>query len=307
MKLNIKSTLLLVAVFCLVLGNTGNVWASNNLVQVTHELGKVNVVKNPKTVVVFDYGILDILDNMDVEITGLPKGFIPDYLSKFSDKQYVDVGTLFEPNFELIYELRPDVIFISTRTAEQYKELSRIAPTVYLAIDTDDYLGSFQHNLEVIGEIFEQEDFVKQELGEINQAVEDLNKKVTASGKNALMIMANDGAISAYGPGSRFGIVHKEFGFPAADENIQFANHGQNVSFEYLAKVNPEYLLVIDRAATAGGSISAEQVLNNEIVKMTDAYKNNNIIYLSSQVWYVASGGLTGTRIMIEDLAKMFE
>ena len=110
--------------------------------------------------------------------------------------------------------------------------------------------------------------------------------------------------MSAYGEGSRFGIIHKEFGFTPVDKEIQVSNHGQSITFEYILEKNPDYIFVIDRAATTGGSISVEQIFDNDIIKQTDAYKNGNIVYLASQVWYVASGGLTGTMIMIEDVSK---
>ena len=118
--------------------------------------------------------------------------------------------------------------------------------------------------------------------------------------------MANDGAMSVYGPGSRFGVIHNEFGFAPADTNIDTANHGQNISYEYLLKVNPDVILVIDRAATVGGSVTAEQVLDNPLVKMTTAAKEGQIYYLSSEVWYTASGGLQSTRIMIDDVLQVF-
>lgn len=295
--------------FTLVLGvsNWEIVFAEDNTVTVTHELGQAVVKKNPKKVIVFDYATLDSLDQMGIEILGLPKSNIPEYLSKFRDKRYADVGTLFEPNFERIYELRPDVIFISSRQSAQYDELQKIAPTVYLVVDPKDYLGSFSKNLRVLGEIFEKEDFVKQELAAINDEIKKVREQVTRSSMNALVLMANDGSLSAFGAGSRFGMVHKEFGFPPADPNIEVVNHGQSVSFEYLVKTNPDFLLVIDRAATVGGSISAKQVLDNPLVKMTDAAQSDRIIYLTSQVWYAASGGLEGTKIMIEDIQKAVE
>src|SRR5690554_903124 len=108
-------------------------------VTIPHELGEATIEKKPQRVLVFDYGILDSLNQMDVEIIGLPKSNIPDYLSKYNDTKYEDIGTLFEPNFEKIYELQPDLILISERQREVYDELAEIAPTVYLAIDTEDY------------------------------------------------------------------------------------------------------------------------------------------------------------------------
>ena len=277
-------------------------YAQSNTVTVVHELGEAVVTKNPKTVVVFDYATLDSLDEMGIEVTGLPKSSLPPYLSKFKDSKYVDVGTLFEPNFERIYELQPDVIFISTRQASQYAELQRIAPTVYLAVEPNDYLGSVTKNLRILGDIFGKEEFIAQEVNQLQQAFQSLRQQVDATGSNALLIMANDGALSAYGPGSRFGVVHQEMGFPPADPKIEVATHGQNIAFEYLISVDPDYLLVIDRAATVGGSISAKQVLDNPLVRMTSAYKNDRILYLNSQVWYVASGGLTATKLMLADI-----
>lgn len=295
------SQLLLVMILMSVFTYSG---LTQNVIKIEHALGTTLVPKNPHKVVVFDYATLDTLDNMGVAITGLPKASIPDYLAQYKDRRYVDVGTLFEPNFERLYDLQPDVIFISSRQSSVYPELAKIAPTVYLAIDNTDYVGSLSHNLRILGEIFEQQEYIERTIDDLEQEFAAIRDKVTEAGLNALLIMVNDGALSAYGPNSRFGVLHKEFGFSPADPHIEVANHGQNISFEYLLKINPDFLFVVDRAATVGGSISARQVLNNAIVKETSAAKNDRIIYLTSQVWYVASGGLTGTRIMIQDIMQ---
>lgn len=271
-------------------------------ITVKHELGEAVVPKNPERVVVFDFATLDILDAMGVDVVGLPKGNIPESLSKYKDDQYENLGSLKEPNFEKIYELAPDVIFISTRQLDLYDEFAEIAPTVYLTVDGSKYMESVRNNVQVIGEIFNKEDFVAEKLEDIEKAIKDLNEKVTAEGKNALVVLANDGNISAYGEGSRFGIIHADFGFIPVDPDIQVATHGNSITFEYILEKNPDYIFVIDRAATVGGSVSAEQIFDNDIVKQTDAYKNGKIVYLSSQEWYVVSGGLNSTMTMIEDV-----
>ncbi|GJM75014.1 hypothetical protein HMSSN036_72300 [Paenibacillus macerans] len=55
--------------------------------------------------------------------------------------------------------------------------------------------------------------------------------------------------MSAYGPGSRFGLIHDVFGVPAVDDTIEASTHGQSISFEYVAEKNPDYLFVVDRDA----------------------------------------------------------
>ncbi|AKL95352.1 ABC-type enterochelin transport system, periplasmic component [Clostridium aceticum] len=276
--------------------------AEPKILTITHELGEATLERNPQRVIVFDYATLDSLNQMDIEVIGLPKSNIPQYLEKYNDSQYTDVGTLFEPNYEKIYELQPDLILISGRQADLYEEFEKIAPTVYLTIDTQDYLGSFSSNLTTLGEIFEKEDFVQEQLQVIQQKITELKQLVVDAEKKALIIAANDGALNAFGKGSRFNIIHNEFGFAAADENIEVANHGQSISFEYIVEKNPEVIFVIDRAAVTGGTAAAEQVLDNDLVKMTDAYKNDAIHYLSAHVWYVASGGLEATNIMIQEV-----
>jgi iron complex transport system substrate-binding protein len=302
-----KKAFSITVVILMVLAASFSAFAQQDTITVVHELGEVEVAKNPQTVVVFDYGLLDTVDSFGVKVAGVVKSSLPSYLEKFRADQYVDIGTLFEPNFERIYELQPDLILISARQAEVFEELNRIAPTVYLTIDTSDYWGSFSSNLRLLGEIFDRSELVEAELRGIKEAMDVINAQAAELGASALILMANDGALSAYGPGSRFGVIHKEFGFPAADSNIEVVNHGQNVSFEYLVQVNPDLIFVIDRAATVGGSISAQQVMDNPLVRMLNAHRNDNIYYLTSQVWYTASGGLVGTKIMVEDLEAVFQ
>ena len=273
-------------------------------VVVTHELGEVMITEVPQRVIVFDYATIDSLNQMGVEILGLPKSNVPAYLDAFNDERYENVGTLFEPDFEKIFELAPDLILISGRQAAVYEELAKIAPTIYLTVDTQDYLGSFEHNVSTLGQIFGKEEEASKAVAEVSERVKKVKDLATASGKEALIVMANDGALSVYGPNSRFNVIHDDFGFAAADPNIEVSNHGQSISFEYIVDVNPALIFVIDRAAVTGGSEAAEKVLDNDLVAMTDAYQNNEIHYLNAHVWYVASGGIQSTNIMIDEVLK---
>mgnify|MGYP000856164635 CR=1 FL=1 len=63
----------------------------------------------------------------------------------------------------------------------------------------------------------------------------------------------------------------------------------------------------MDRAAVAGEDISAKQVIKNDLIKSTTAYKNANITYLDAHVWYVSSGGITGTMKMVEEIQNSIE
>ena len=82
------------------------------------------------------------------------------------------------------------------------------------------------------------------------------------------------------------------------------STHGQNISPEFIAEKNPEYLFVIDRGAVVGGQSSAEQIVETTLVKNTKAYKNDNIIYLDANYWYLSGGGLISVSEMIRQIEK---
>lgn len=280
--------------------------AESQEMTITHELGEVTLDKNPETVVVFDYGILDIMDNLEIEVSGLPMGNIPSFLEMYGDEaKYKNVGTLKEPDFEAVFELAPDVIFISGRTAAAYEELSKIAPTVYLTVDNADYMGSVEENAMLIGELFNKEDRTSEKIAELAGKVESLKTEVTELNENALIILANDGSLSSYGAVSRFGILHNTLGFKQSDENIEESTHGQSVTYEYILEKNPENLFVIDRAAVVGGETEASSTMDNDIVKETEAFKNDKIHYLNPEVWYITAGGFTGTAMMLDEVEKV--
>lgn len=83
------------------------------------------------------------------------------------------------------------------------------------------------------------------------------------------------------------------------------ATHGNEASFEILVKLNPDYIFVMDRDAAIGsdGAKFAKEIVENELVMGTDAYKNGNIIYLAHPaVWYTAEGGIVALDVMLQDL-----
>lgn len=274
---------------------------------IEHELGEATVPKNPENIVVFDFGALDTLDALGVEVTGVPQMNVPTYLEKYGSDPYVNVGGLKEPAFETIAEINPDVIIISARQVEDYQEFTRLGPTVYIELDTDDYMTSFEENVLMLASIFDKEEEATEHLNEIKERVASLREEVSALEEDALILLANDGKVSAYGAGSRFGMIHDDFGFLESDENIEASTHGQSVSFEYIVKQDPDYLFVIDRAAVVGGETSAEQIIENELTRNMKAYENDKIIYLDPNYWYLSSGGLTSVSEMITEIEQAIE
>jgi len=274
----------------------------DNSITIEHELGETELEKNPEKVVVFDFGSLDTLDELGIEVAGVPQSNIPSYLEKYEGDDYENVGSLKEPDFEKIAEIDPDLIIISGRQSDLYDQLEELAPTVYLGVDTTRYMDSFEENVEKIGQIFDKEAEVEEALENIEKDIDSVQEKAEASDKNGLIILANDDKISAYGPSSRFGLIHDVFGVPAVDEDIEVSTHGANVSFEYVVEQDPDILYVVDRSAAIGEGSAAKQVVENDLMEKTKAMKNDDIVYLDPDFWYLSGGGLVSVAEMLDEV-----
>lgn len=266
--------------------------------------GSIEVPKNPKKVVVFDNGSLDTIDALGAGATviGAPTENLPKYLEQYTKVE--SAGGIKEPDLEKINQLRPDLIIISGRQQDFQEKLSKIAPTIYLAVDVKDTWNSTKRNIQTLATIFDKKELADQKITELEAEIGDLKAEAEQSGEKALVVLVNEGQLSAYGEGSRFGIIHDTFGFKQADNAIEASTHGQSVSYEYVLEKNPDILFVIDRTKAVGGDDTNDNLDENELVKQTNAGKNSKIISLQPDVWYLSGGGIESTRLMIQDVAK---
>ena len=280
--------------------------AEQTTVQVTDANGeKAELKKNPKRVVVFDYGVADILKNLGVDaVVGLPKnGKMPEILSNYSDDKYTNVGSLKETDFEAVESLNPDLIIIGGRQAEDIDSFKEIAPTVNLAVDGQDYMNSFKTVVTDLGNLFDKQDEAKKAIDEIEAKIAKVNKTVTEKGLTASVVMANEGSISAFSAKSRYGLIYNGLGFAEVDKNIDDSTHGQQVSFEYFLENKSDYVFVVDRGAVTGKGEAASKLFDNEVMNKTEVAKNGNIVYLNSVIWYTMTGGIESTNQMIDEIA----
>ena len=316
MKRLVLSILLMATFGLAACGNTGNsstvsTQTSNTTEQTTVSIkdsngDRVEVQKNPQKVVVFDNGSLDTLDALGVgdRVIGAATKNLPSYLDKYKDVE--SAGGIKEPDLEKINQLQPDLIIISGRQSDYKEELAKIAPTLYLAVDTKEPWESVQQNVNALAEIFGKEDKAKEELATLTKEIEETKEKASKLEQTALVTLVNEGQLSAYGSGSRFSLVHDVFGFKQADDQIEASTHGQSVSYEYILEKNPGILFVVDRTKAIGGDDSKDNVSANELVAQTDAGKNDQVISLQPDVWYLSGGGLESMKLMIEDVNQAF-
>ena len=269
---------------------------------------ELEVPYNPKRIAILDLACLDIIDELGVgdRVVGMASTSI-DYLEKYSnDASIKNLGTIKEADLEAVMECEPDIIFIGGRLSKSYDALSEIAPVVYLATDTNEGLvNSVSKNAKTIASIFGMEDKVDSLMSDFGARIDTIKK--ISSGKTALVGMTTSGSFNLLGNDGRCSLIGVEAGFNNLTAVGSTSTHGNETSFETVVQQNPDYIFVMDRdsAISTAGAKTAKEIVENELVKTTDAYKNNHIIYLEhSNVWYTAEGGIQALDIMLTDLEK---
>jgi iron complex transport system substrate-binding protein len=272
--------------------------------KVQHAKGETTVPSKPKKVLAFDLATLDTLNVLGVEVAGVPTARFPEYLAKYGSDKYEKIGTLFEPDYEAVNAAEPDLIIVGGRSSAKYADLAKIAPTIDMTVDPKDFVGSVMRNVQLLAQIFDKKAEADAQLAKLDQSIAGLKGEASKAGKG-LLVLTTGGKMSAYGPGSRFGHLHTEFGIVPAVEGLATTNHGQAVSAEFILKTNPDWLFVIDRdVATGQNSGAAKKVLDNDLVAQTAAWKNNQVVYLDPTNWYLIGGGLTAMQASTDQIAK---
>ena len=268
----------------------------------------LEVPYDAQRIAVMDMASLDILDSLGLgdRVVGSSSTSL-DYLQEYvTNDEIVDLGTIKEADMEAVMSCEPDVIFIGGRLAQSYDALSEIAPVVYLSTDTEiGLVKSVEKNAKKIASMFGLEDDVKDLMNGYDARIEKL--KAFAEGKTAIIGMCTSGGFNVLGNDGRCALIGNEVGFEniGVDANVDTSTHGNEASFEFVVEKNPDYIFVLDRDVAIGtdGAQLAKDIMENELIMGTDAYKDGKIVYLEHPaVWYTAEGGVNALGFMLEDL-----
>lgn len=269
---------------------------------------ELTVLANPKRIAILDMASLDILNSLGVSdrVVGSTTTKLP-YLSDIVNAEDVaNLGTIKEADLEAVMACEPDVIFIGGRLSKNYDALSEIAPVVYLSTDSElGVVESVRKNAGIVASMFGLEDKVDELMSGFDARIATLAE--AAKDKTAIVGMCTSGSFNVMGNDGRCSIIGREIGFEnvGVDANIDTATHGNEASFEFVVKQNPQYIFVLDRdaAINAEGAQLARDIMENELVMGLDAYQEGHVVYLANPaVWYTAEGGVTALDIMLSDI-----
>ena len=222
----------------------------------------------------------------------------------------MNLGTIKTADLEMVAASEPDIIFIGGRLGAMYADLEKIAPVVCLGVDYEKgIVESTKANAKTIASIFGKEGEVDELFTDFQPRIEKLHEVL--NGKNVLLSMYNANALGLMDTASQLNIIAKELGAKNLGESVgesEKATHGEEASWETIVTLNPEYLFVLDRSsateAVDEGLKGVREVIENELIKEMDMYKNGKIVYFieHANVWYTSTGGVQALDTMLTDL-----
>lgn len=266
--------------------------------------GPADVSENPQRIAVFDVAAADTINALGVPIAGTVDGLYVDYLDDVA-RDATPLGTFWEPDFEGVHALEPDLIIVGSRSSDQLDNMARIAPSIDMTIDQD-LVGDAVKRLRDYGRIFGKTDAAAALEKKLDDRMSQAAQAAAGKG-DVLIVMTNGPKISAYGAGGRFGWLHKDLGLPEAAPEISAATHGEAISFEFIRDADPDWLVVVDRLAAIGQPGEAAQAtLDNALVQQSKAWKSGQVIYLNAADIYIAGGGVQSMIRTLDDLIAGF-
>lgn len=282
-------------------------------VTVEHKLGATVIKKLPQRVVALDMNEVDFLDQLGIPVAGMPKDFVPHFLNKYKDsKDVLDTGAIVQPNLERVHAAKPDLILITSLQANHYQELSEIAPTVHFDVDYRDshtqHIEVIKEHLLTLGRIFDKEDIAHQKAADLDVKVNEVRRITQNRPEKALVVIHNNGAFNSFGVHSRYGFIFNALGVNSASPAVDTGLHGQPITSEFIQQANPDILYVVDRTAVMESQSAIDaQSLGNPLLRQTNAWKNNRVIFADAEAWYITAASANSVKLVIDDVIRGYQ
>lgn len=175
--------------------------------------GSIDVPDNPLRVVTLEPVELDTTVALGIVPVGTAvlseTAGVPPYLGTEA-ADIATVGTVAEPTIEDIAAAQPDLILgTETRHAQYYDQLSAIAPTVFIASQSDPWRDSVRF----VGRVLGKEAKAEELLTAYDDRCAEIAEKHDTAGKTAQLIRPRSGELTLYGPSSFAGSTLECAGF----------------------------------------------------------------------------------------------
>ncbi|KXO89532.1 ABC transporter substrate-binding protein [Tsukamurella pseudospumae] len=276
--------------------------ASGEKITVSTNKGDVQVPKNPKRVVVLDNTSAETVKALGITPVAIPKGlFAKSVLGDWISNQDVkDTGTHAEPKFDVIEDVKPDLIIGGYRFAKSEGDIKKIAEktgAAFIDIAAEDgapkgRVETMRSSTITLGKIFGKDEQAQQIVADFDKNLEAA--KAQATGQSVFLSIVNGGKIDN---GAK---RMQPFIAPLNLKDVfagQAGDHHQNSGLtpEAIAQANPQWVIVMDRDAAVPPTDGSKPQTAAETFKAQQAFagvefqQKDRIFYLDND-FYLREG-----------------
>ncbi|MEU1602519.1 ABC transporter substrate-binding protein [Micromonospora matsumotoense] len=262
---------------------------------VDHARGKTDVPTTPTRVVVLEPVQLDTAIALQITPVGAAvlneAAGVPKYLG---DKAagITTVGTVQEPNVQKIAALKPDLIIgTESRHSALYQQLTDVAPTVFMATQTDPWQDNVRFTATTLGGA----DSADKLLTGYQQRCADIAKKFGTAGKSAQLIRPRDGVLTLYGPTSFAGSALECVGFKTPQRDWE-NSISVDISPERVLEAKADHVFVTTVDVNDRSTIPASVTAN------AAAFPR---LHLVDQSFWITGVGTVGGQAVLDDLERI--
>ena len=252
-----------------------------------------NSANKGDVVVATSVAITQILDRLDVAVSGVPK---TNYDLPESAKGATEVGSPMNPDMEIIKSLNPtDVICVDTLGSDFEKQFeeNNINADFYNLSNVD----GLKETIAALGEKFNKQDKANEILDEIKEVENKVNSNKKSDDK-ILVLFGAPGSVMVATDKSYIGNLVE-----LAGGNNIFSNATSSftqINLEEIIKLNPDKILVMTHAVPEAAKKSVEEELSKDLWKNVNAVKNNDITYLENGYF-----GMSANLQIVEAVEKL--
>jgi iron complex transport system substrate-binding protein len=222
-------------------------------------------------------------------------------------KSLPDFGTAYNPNFEVIASLKPDLIIADAIIDQPMIEsLSKLgAPVFALRVASFD---DVVRGLRVVGALSGNADKGDSESSKLTAKFADIKSKLPASGPSVIVLVsAGPGQFIAEKDDSYLGDILKKMNaknvVAASDpENFRFPGFS-DYSKERILEKNPDVIIAVSIGGPPGTPSTAAQVKSDSALSTLSAVKNGRVYEVDPFV-YVQSAG-PRVSLILDELPRL--
>jgi len=286
---------------------------------VNHVWGRTELCEPPQRIIALDPHALDLLLSLDVQpigyaedsraLVGSPElGETVDGVKYLGDRlrsSPVHVGTWQSPSLEIMLRLQPDLILGGYLDQSQYKNFSKIAPTL-IPVNNWTSPKQWQEHLLVLGQVLDREAKAQQVINSYKQNANSIKAELSQIDRQNVLLLSMSGLdyIGIFNDETFAGAILEDLGLQLVVPDQLIAADGEIViSLEMLPELKPDLIIVM-----ASGDSRVDQIKqvweSHSVLRSLSAYQKNQVYFVDYQLWSRIQGAIAA-ELMIHQIREM--